>query len=154
MNHLIINIFLFIRWGSLDESVVFINAAKKAEAIGYVSYDSTYSVDTADIYLFALVNNEFKEELFYTNNSAQWSPGSSETWHNHKENNVEIHGSGDIVAHSDFRVNATIDWDASLLFNYGDQQYNIMIEDYSSYDHEERFVTYGYGRYGGDLNSW
>ena len=106
------------------------------------------------MYLFALVNNANKEELLYTNNSVHWSPGASETWHNYDENNVVIHGSGDIAVHSDLRLNKTIDWDAGLLFNYGDQHYSVKIEDYSSYDHKERFVTYGYGRYGGDLNSW
>jgi len=29
-----------------------------------------------------------------------------------------------------------------------------MIEDYSGYDHVERFVTHGHGRYGGDFNAW
>ena len=150
-------IVVFIRWGSLDKSEVFIDGAKKADAAGYVSFDSSSLVDNADIYLFALVNNQDKEELFYTNNSLNWSPGPSGIWHNYKNSDddyTEVHGSGDISLQSDLRLNKTIDWDAGLLFKYGDHKYSIDIEDHSSYDHEERFVTYGYGGYGGDFESW
>jgi hypothetical protein len=96
-----------------------------------------------------------ENELFYANNTIKWMPGLSGTWSNYRNrDNRMILGSGDIETRSDVRLNEMINWDADLLFNYGDHKYSLMIEDYSGYDHVERFVTHGHGRYGGDLNAW
>ena len=146
---------MFCRRGSLDAFEVFVNGNKKVDTIVYGGLDSSKIVDIMDIYLFVQARDGLENELFYTNNSINWLPGPTGTWYNYDVSNTQsIMGSGHIKAHSDLRLNNKLDWDTDFLFNYGDHEYSITMEDYSSYDHKERFVTYGYGRYGGNLNSW
>ena len=105
----------------------------------------------------------------FTNNNYTWFPNNTfypitwfqnktiadSIWHSNKYSpRSHLVSSYHIEAYSELRLPDKVDWDAKFLFNYGNHKYNIAVEDYSSYNRQERFVAYGNGRYGGDLNTW
>jgi len=95
-------------------------------------------------------NNTFYPIIWFQNKTI-----TGNIWHSNKYTpRSHLFSSYHIEAYSEVRLPDKVDWDAKFLLNYGDHKYNIAIEDYSSYDHQERFVAYGNGRYGGNLNSW
>ena len=150
-----VSYIIYSRYGSIDYSEARINEVKQGDAKGYAKGIMKSSFSTVDFEVNGVIHDSDDEELFFTNNTVKWSPGPSGTWNNFKDyDQGKVLGSGDIAVISDLRLNDTIDWDVDLLFNYGDSKYSIDIEDHSSYDHKERFVTYGYGQYGGDFESW
>ena len=138
------------RWISLDNMKLFTSGSMTADGNLYISFATSSSVDMMDLYTFAQIKDDTDKDLFFTNTSVKWMSGPSGAWYSHNGEK----GSGIINTHSDLRLSDIIDWDAMLDFTYGDSKYNIVISDYSSKDHTERFMTYGHGQYGGDLNSW
>ena len=144
---------VYRRYGSLDVFEVFVNGNKQFNTNAYVSF-AKY-MDMFDAYLFIQATDGLENDLFYTRNNIYLLPGPADVWYNYVDGNrTKVLDSGFIEVLSELRWNHKLDWDASLGFNYGDHTYNITIEDYSSYDAKERFVTTGYGRYGSDQHSW
>ena len=130
------------RWASLNESVVFIDAVKEGEAVGYISSAISYNGDTADLNLQAIALDGNDKQQLATHNSLQWS-SPSQLWTD----------SGKISVFSDFNVVNTVNWDAFGLFDYGNSLYNLTVSDkYAS--GAPLFYAQGNGAYGGSWTKW
>lgn len=61
---------------------------------------------------------------------------------------------GDIHVLSQFYVRNGINWNATGVFQYGDNKYKIGAEENNYGMHNDEFLVYGVGGYGGNLNNW
>ena len=131
----------FNRFARLNESVVYINAVRQGDAVGYISSEVSNSGDQALLMLSTLARNGQEVEQFYTNNTVTWDSPSVWT------------SAGNIVVDSVLRLVDMLNWDANGLFTYGGGLYSVEATDlYKS--GSQLFYVQGTGGYGGNWNNW